>query len=426
MFKLDNIKRTFAGLLPLSIIALALLFILYLIFFRPSSEPVTIAEKAWPVATQAAKIQTHTPQVILLGRTESPRTSSLEATINAYVSEIKVDEGDRVKKGELLIKLDPSDVTLVLQQRKADVKDFNAQIKAEFVRQKTDTASLAFEKRLVELAKRNVERQDTLRKKKLGSELAYDDAVKTYQEQRLKVENRQQAVTDHTNRLQQLKAKLTRAEALLDQAKLDLKRTEIRAPFDGRITKLNVSIRDRVQVGEALINLYATDRVEFRAQIPSQYVSRARQAVNQNLVLTARTALDGATLGLKLDRIAGESAEGRGGVDGLFSVTKGAEHLVLGRTSTVYLDLRAAKNSIAIPTSALYGFNKIFVVENERLKALRVERLGIEYLPSGKQRYIIKSDKLKPNMPIVITQLPNARDGLRVLIVKETQEDGSQ
>jgi len=63
-------------------------------------------------------------------------------------------------------------------------------------------------------------------------------------------------------------ANLLDARAALEQAERDLERTEILAPFDGRIREEQVDIGQFVNRGNVVARVYATDYAEIRLPIP--------------------------------------------------------------------------------------------------------------------------------------------------------------
>jgi RND family efflux transporter MFP subunit len=70
------------------------------------------------------------------------------------------------------------------------------------------------------------------------------------------------ALVLHQPQLATAQAALTKAEAALANAKKDLERTQIRAPFDALVVERKVAPGSYVQVGTELATLYPTERVE--------------------------------------------------------------------------------------------------------------------------------------------------------------------
>ena len=282
------------------------LIIFYLISSKPVPTKQQTPEKEWLVATESIQFTTTTPQINLLGRVTNPFDSALSAGIVADVAEVPVRDGMQVKAGDLLIKLDDQEILLTVQQRQADVAELNAQIVAENNRYSSDQVALKEEQQLLTIAENGVKRQATLQASKLVAQERYDAADSQRAQTALSVNARKLTLADHPSRLAQLKARLTRAETLLNDALLDAKRSEIKAPFDGVITSVSVSPGERVQLGQALVSLYNSHSMELHAQIPDRYVSEIRASLDSGKLIKAQSSRFGQTHDLLLQRLSGQ------------------------------------------------------------------------------------------------------------------------
>lgn len=63
-------------------------------------------------------------------------------------------------------------------------------------------------------------------------------------------------------------ASVKQAQAMLKQAKQDLARTQIKAPFDALVVKRHISPGQYLQPGDPIATLYSTDRIEVRISLP--------------------------------------------------------------------------------------------------------------------------------------------------------------
>jgi RND family efflux transporter MFP subunit len=361
------------------------------------------------------------PQITLYGKVETPRYSQLTAAITADVVNVRVKNGDLVRQGQVLVELDNSDNTLLLRQREAELAEIKALIKSENARFENDKNALQHDKQLLELTRQEYQRAQSLERNKLSTQANIDAANQAVLKQRLALESRELAVADHTARLAQLQARLSKAQALRDLSKLDIARGKITAPYTGKITAVKVAQGDRARAGNTLIELYDYNALEIRAQIPIQYLNDVQQSITdssfQSAYAQAYTLFNKRKIPLQLDRLAGEISQGSGGQDCFFTIEAESKTLPLGRTLEIKLSLPPIDNAIAVPRSAVYGSNRLYRYEDGRMVSHTVQRLG-EYHDNQQNLLLIKDPNLTQGQQIVVTQLPNAIEGLKVKILE--------
>ncbi|HET8807744.1 MAG TPA: HlyD family efflux transporter periplasmic adaptor subunit [Methylophaga sp.] len=402
------------GLLAVIILAVAIAGFAWLKNSAPNTPTQARQTPAVIVKTITVNKQALSPEVVLYGRLESPVDSTLTSSIDANVEALHVLEGDTVDTGSLLVSLDDTETEIILRQRLADVAEINAQIASEQARLKNDRALLATQQKLLDLTKKAVERAQTLQDRKLGSQSLIDEALTNQQQQQLALQQLQFAIADQPLRIDALKATLMRAEALLDQAEVDLQRTEIRAPFAGRITDIQVAVGERVQAGDPLLHLYDPGQLELRALIPSRYLNAVLQAFNNDKPVPGKAQINGQPFQFTLRQLAGEVQPESGGREGLFQLQGNSESLALGSFVSLQLKLPPQADLIALPFSALYGLDTVYRVIDNRLEALNVEKVGERLLENGEQQVLIRSPLLNDGDRLITTQLPNAISGLLV------------
>ena len=401
-------------LLPVVLLAAALAAFAMLQLTRPAPAPVLAEEREWIVNVEAVTPSTFTPTATLYGRIDSPRVAELSAAIDADVIAVEVLAGHRVPAGRLLLRLDERDTVLERQQREAEVADIRAQISSENLRHQTDVGMLVHQRELLSLAERAVSRAQDLASSRAGSDAQFDEARQAAEIRRMALASSRLDVESHPSRLAQLEARLARAEALLRKVRLDEMRSELRAPFDGRIASVDVAPGDRVRVGDTLVSMFEVASVEIRGQIPMRLLAPVRARLDAGGRLGAHARIDGVTVSAHLDRLAATVERGSGGVDGFFRVDSGGDELAIGRTVELVLELPPVADAVELPVEALYGIDRIFIVEDDRLRELRVQRLGEMRTDDGDRRILVRADALRAGTPVVTTQLPNAIEGLRV------------
>jgi multidrug efflux pump subunit AcrA (membrane-fusion protein) len=399
---------------PVLILTLAVVGFAALWATQPVTDPVKMEEKAWLVDVLEVTPGFNTPQLLLYGTVEAPRQAGLSAAVAADVKQVLVAEGQLVARGQPLVILDDRDIALTLRQRLADVAEIEAMIDSERRRYESDLQALERQRAMLALDRKAVARAEDLNRRQLGSESLLDEARLALERQALAVNDKQLAVSDHAARLAQLQARLARAEALRDQARLDQERTQITAPFTGRIANVPVAPGDRVQVGNLLVELYATDELEIRAQIPFRYLAAVRAALETGTTLTANAIVDNDALQAELSRLSGETNQAVGGVDALFHIVQGGEEVVPGRLLPLVLTLPPEAQTVELPFTAIYGLDRIYRLQEGRMTALQVERIGEHRTPDGSIRVLVRSSALEAGDKIIVTQLPNAVTGLKV------------
>lgn len=405
-------------ILPLLIIALAGAVFAYFIATKPKAAAKPIIEKRWSVNVQPALLHEAHPELELYGKVEASQHTRLSASLNADVLAVPAKEGAKVLQGIALVTLDTREIDLLLKQREADLNNVAARIEALDIQHKSNLESLKVEQSLYQLSAKTVSRYQDLSKRKATSEDQVDNARRTLQQQALSVKNREQAIASYPAQRAQLQAEQQKLAALLASAELDKARAQISAPFDGRITQVNTSPGDRVKSGDILLQLYAEDTLQVRAQIPTRVLATVREALLQNNALTATAMLDGAPLTLTLERLGGSVNTGQSGMDVLFSLQPTANMPEPGRTLSLTLKLPAQTQLLALPPQALYGTDTLYRVEDGNLMALAVEHIGYSRTERGEPLVLVRSDTIKPNDLIITTQLPNAISGLPVKVAE--------
>lgn len=404
--------------IPVLILATAGVAAASLIATKPQPQPVKAGERAWLVGAETLKRGRYVPNVTLFGKVESLWSSDLTAALSADVLDVASIEGDAVSQGQLLLRLDDRDARLQLAQREAELAQAQARIDSEMRRHEADLEALPRETQLLALTRSEVARLRDLVKKKVGAQSQLDTARQAAERQAIAVTVRQQAVDEHTARLAELQAARVRAEALRDQAQLELERCEVRAPFNGRIADVLVSPGRRVRAGDPLISLYSTDDMIVRAQVPSRHLPAVRRAMAAGATLQAGGEVDGIAVTARLRSLAADAADAAGGVDGLFDITDSNGLPVdQGRFVRLELAMPPADDLVALPHEAIYGADRVYVIDGEnRMRGLRVERAGEVLMESGETRLLVRIPDLQAGARVVTTQLPNALDGLLVRV----------
>ncbi len=418
-------NRSSPKVLSLLIVLLTFALLMIFKFIQPEPPVKPQEEKTWTVQTTHLVDGVKSPQLELYGQVESPHTATITAIINADVKSLDVNEGQNVSQGQLLVTLDDTDARLAFDDKTSYVAELEALIDSEKNRYKNDLAALKLEKSLVALAEKKLAREEKTSKTNLTSQSSFDSQKQALNNQKLALSARQLNITDHPARLAQLEARLNRSRAQAQQAENDLLRATVVAPFDGIILKTMVSPGERVRPGEVLLEMYATDQVELRAQLPQRFISIIKQSLADQLPLEAKVQTDSGRHVVAMSRISGSMADGGHGVDALFMVDSDVvDTLTIGDTLEMTLELPAIDTVFSVPVSSIYGTNRIYRVDDERLVAVSVEKMGRQY-KEDKQFILVRSDELQAGDEIITTQLPHAITGLKVEIHNAKTSDAT-
>lgn len=407
MFRLSRKPAIAAAILGAGIVLFAVLLL-----SGPQQPAVEGRERVWRVETLSVEPAELAPTLTLYGRVETPELLRAAAPSDGRVATVVAREGQRIEPGELLLAMDQRDFEPRVRQAQADVDDLEAQLKREQLQHASNRDALAHERELLGLAERAVQRARDLRERKLGSDVAEDEARQNLQRQQLAVTTRQLQVDEHGARLRQYEARLERARAALVQAQLDLERSSVSADFAGFVASVEVAAGDQVKRADTLLTLYPSASLEVRARLPAPYQQELLAVLDAGRALRATAHIGDRQLVLRLDRVSGEADPG--GIDGLFRVERGRDLLRLGSMLTLQLERAAQTAAVAVPYTALYGNDRMYKLVDGRLQGIPVKALG-DYAGSGdRAMLLVKSPQLRTGDRLVITHLPNAVDGLRV------------
>src|ERR1041385_2459177 len=193
------------------LIALVVLWIVVSIIWNKREKPI-------PVTTESAIRKTIVQTVSATGKIQPEVEVKISPEVAGEIIELPVEDGMRVKKGDLLVKIKPDSYKALLEQQEAAIstaKATNLQQKATMMKTEHDLARSKdlFEKKLVSEQEYN------------AAEAAYDVAKNTYESSLHEIE---------------------RAEASSSQARDQLSKPTIYAPMDGTVTILNSKLGERL------------------------------------------------------------------------------------------------------------------------------------------------------------------------------------
>ena len=86
------------------------------------------------------------------------------------------------------------------------------------------------------------------------------------------------------------------------------------------------------------------------------------------------------------------------------------------------LSLPPVVDVVRVPIQAIYGQDRLFVVEDDRLLAIPVERMGELQDADGQYSVLVRADRLQAGGRVMTSQLTNAITGLKVEVNEQSPE----
>jgi HlyD family secretion protein len=402
-------------LLPVLILTLAASAFAYMTMTRAERSKPVAREKVWLVEVQPAEPQSLAPSLTLYGKVETRDLVRAAAPAAGRIEYVHVKPGQRVTRGEQLVVMDQRDFTAALLQAQAEVADIEAQLAELALRHRANQKSVKEEQDLLDLARDEVTRLESLKKRNLASDSALSGAREALGRRELELIAKQLDVDRFEASRKQLQARLARARAQRTQSELAIERSEVIAAFDGIIAEAPVTAGEQVRAGDLLVTLYPLDSLEIRARIPAGFQDEIQQALDETGGLDAMAG----TTALQLVRLAGQADPS--GIDGFFRLRHNSHAKRIGNLVRIELQRPLASQVIALPFRAIYGNSRVFLNRNGRMQGVDVESVGQARI-GDETRLLIRNPLIKPGDEIVITHLPNAVDGLKIRTGPEDDE----
>ncbi len=163
--------------------------------------------------------------------TVAPRVSGLVLNLN-------IEDNQDVKKGDLLLEIDPNDYQAKLREKKAELEE----AKASLIRAENEvTKSLSD----LEFAQNDYERYSKMKEKGISSKQDYEASLN-------KLTNAQSNNNSAKAKYNEIQYTIKRLEAEVEQEELNLSYTKIYATTDGKITNRSVEQGNYIQTAQPL------------------------------------------------------------------------------------------------------------------------------------------------------------------------------
>ena len=324
------------------------------------------------------KVSTHGT---VIPRTESELVPEVSGRVIWRSPELV--SGGFFDQGDVLLRVDPLDYEVALEQARADV-----------ARARSELSN----------ARRDDNRQRDLKAQGVASDAQREDAA---------------------NRLAVAEASLRVANAALARAQRDLERTQIIAPYRGRVRTERVDVGQFVVRGTPIATLYAVDRAEVRLPVHDEELAfldiplvRGQPEVSAPVPVLLRASFAGGEhlWEGKIVRTEGELDPQTRMVHVIAEVEDpyAAGHsppLSVGLFVEASISGTEAENVVILPRSSLRGEQEVLVVDEEnRLRHRKVELLRVD------AEQILVREGLTSGEQVCISTLESATEGMQVRV----------
>lgn len=281
----------------------------------PAREAVNERAIAVPFMTIAAG--EFVPKVTGFGSVEPARQWFAVAQVSGRVVELHPEfvRGGTVRAGDLLIRLDPEDYELAVQRALTEISRAQADLSELAVNLANLEGSLALEREQLALDNRDLERQRTLVARGTIGRANLDDQERAVLVQRARVQDLENQIRLMPEQRRQLEQNQALSETDLAEAELDLARTQILAPFSGRVSQTDIEISQYVAAG---VTMGMVDGIKT-AEIDAQFAGPSMRAFAQTVFAGIAADDDGFDFE-RLSRV--------GGLEAVISTNHSGDHVM--------------------------------------------------------------------------------------------------
>lgn len=353
-------NRFLGFLRPLAILAVAIVVALIMLRGRPEIEPLEVEVPLPVVRVQTISLSEVPVTVTAYGNVSAWRQLDLTSQISGRVlsQSTSFEPGEIVERGELLLRIDPTDYELAL-----------------------------------------AEAQQTLTSAKLS--LADASALK------------------QTARIDESKAMVAAAEARIARAQRDLDNTEVRAPYKAVIDEQAVEPGQFVTVGMQLGRILGADKAEIRLPIPPQDANFIEAGPGVSVTLSAGESESLHQWTGRLARVEARlDAQTRVlpiviEIEQPLDADLHGQPLRFGQFVRAEIKARSVNDAVLLPQAALHGDNDVFLLEDGKLlrRSVKLARIsdGGAVIAGG----------LKSGDRVVTTRLELMFEGMAVAVGDE-------
>lgn len=384
---------------------------------EPTAQQINATRKSAALVQTVGVVRgSYSPRIVVLGTVQAAQDIVLSPRVSGQVVELsrRFVPGGMVRKGELLLRIDPADFQNAVSIRESELQQREASKEIEQARQRLAEKEL----KMLEGTIDETNRALVMREPQIAS----------------------------------IEAEVAAAVAEVERAKLDLERSSIFAPFDAQIQSRSMNVGSQVRIGDELGRLIGLEEYWIMAAVPVrslQWIEFPDET--QTETLTAGTETDGTkskieprlkgskvllrhedAWGPDVERVAHVSRM----IGTLDQQTRLARVLItiadpLGQTSDappLILDTLIETEIIGRPIKDVVRLRREFVRDNDNVWVLKDDKLQIRQTKIVFQdaQYAYIREGLETGDRVVTTTLATVAEGVGLREIDPTEEEEKQ
>lgn len=326
------------------------------------------------------------------------------------VLEKTVEEGAHVKKGDVIVRLNNSNLDLEILNAESELAEKQNMLRSTQLSMEQDNLNNRNEalqlKMDVQTKRRAYKHQAALQKEELNSREEYLKAKEDYELAVQKEELIQQRLkkTNELNRSQvaQMTGDLASMRKNVELVRQRKAKLDVRSTIDGEIGLLDVELGQSISPGQKIGVINDLSDYKVEAQVDEHYIDRVHTG------LQATFEQNGRKYRLRVRKVYPEVREGRFKIDFVFRGER-PKNIRTGQTYYIDLQLGEAKKAIIIPKGTFYsvtGGSWIFVLDKDGRKAYRRKiRIGRQ-----NPQYYEVLEGLEPGEKVIVSGYESYKD----------------
>lgn len=299
----------------------------------------------------------------------------LDAIESGTVKEICIEEGNMVRKGDVILRLTNINLNLSILESEAQLAE-----KSNFLREtriNMEQQKLTLQRELLNFEvdvlqkKRKAEQNKALYADELISREEYMRSKEDYElarrTQKLTEKRYLQDSIFRNNQVEKISQNLASMQQNLELIYQRQENLNVKAPVDGQLALLDAKPGQAISVGQRIGQINVLTSFKIKAKIDEHYIDRVRKG------LTAFVSRETDTIQMEVGKVYPEVRDGRFEVDLFFSGSL-PKNIRAGQSYNISLQLGETQQAIMIPRGSFYqstGGQWIYVLEADGKTAVK-------------------------------------------------------